>query len=159
MDPVAELLTPPPGYGTATSPLEWPPVRGILERAPAYWIATVRPDGRPHTVPRDGFWVDDALWYGGSPDTVHNRNILANPQAVAHVGEYAEIVIVEGAVAQGEAGEELRARLAAAHEKYPQYGPPPDPESFDTRGLLVLRPRRVLAWTHYPENCTRFRFG
>lgn len=159
MEPIAEPLDLPPGYGSVEEPLAWSAVRQLLEAAPAYWIATVRPDGRPHVVPRDGFWIDDALFYGGSPETVHARNLVADPHAVAHVGEYAEVVIVEGTASNEELDPDLVARVCAAHVKYPQYGPPPDPETWEhAAGLLVLRPQRVMAWTAYPKDCTRFTF-
>ena len=159
MEPIAEPLDLPPGYGEVAAPLEWEQVRGILERAPAYWLATVRPDGRPHAVPRDGFWVDDLLLYGGAPETVHHRNLAANPHVVAHVGEYAEVVVVEGTAAREDLPRDLLERLCAAHAKYPQYGPPPDPDTWEhAGGVLVLRPQRVLAWTDYPKDCTRFTF-
>ncbi len=158
MAPIAEPLELPSGYGAVSRPLAWSTVNVILEGAGAYWLATVRPDGRPHAVPRDGFWVDGALFYGGSEETVHHRNLAANAEVVAHVGEYSEVVIVEGTAGPEELDDELRRRVAAAHVKYPQYGPPPDPETWDARGLLVLRPRRVLAWTDFPKDCTRFSF-
>ena len=71
--PTATTLRFPPGYGTARRTMSWGEVRARLEAAPAYWLSTARPDGRPHVVPLDGIWLDDVWWYGGSPDTVHIR--------------------------------------------------------------------------------------
>ena len=62
MEPIAELVDFPEEYGKASTKLDWPSVRAQLERAERYWIATIRPDGRPHVVPVDGIWVED-LWY------------------------------------------------------------------------------------------------
>jgi hypothetical protein len=47
-DPVAELLELPKGYGRPRAPLAWAAVRARLVVAMRYWLATVRPDGRPH---------------------------------------------------------------------------------------------------------------
>ena len=54
----------PDGYGLPTSDdglLEWSAVQGRLVEELHYWMATTRPDGRPHVVPRWGAWLDDAL--------------------------------------------------------------------------------------------------
>lgn len=79
MTPTAELLDLPREYGKPKKPLDWTAVRQDLERATAYWLATVRADGRPHTVPLDGLWVDDVWFYGGS-DGLRNE-----PSAYAEV--------------------------------------------------------------------------
>ncbi len=92
--PTASSLRFPPGYGTATTTLPWPEVRARLESAPAYWLSTARRDGRPHVVPVDGIWVDDVWWYGGAPDTVHIRTVESNPQAVMHLPDPMQAVIV-----------------------------------------------------------------
>ena len=47
MEPIAELLDLPKEYGSPKEPLAWGIVRAELERTRAYWIATVREDGRP----------------------------------------------------------------------------------------------------------------
>ena len=158
MNPTVERLDPPPGYGQASQPLTWARVRALLQAAPVYWLATVRPDGRPHVVPRDGFWIDDALFYGGSLETVHRRNLQHNPHCAATIGDGPTAVIVEGDAGGTTLDRDAAVRLAAAHEKYPQYGLPPDPDTIDVSTLLVLRPRRVMAWTAYPADCTRFTF-
>ena len=157
MTPRASLLSLPKGYGTPSTPLSWEDVRERLARSPAYWLASTRADGRPHVVARDGIWLDDALWYGGSEDTVHTRNIRKEPRVVAHIGDGKEAIIVEGAVAHIVlAAEAARDLAAAAMRKYPQYGRI-DPASYGD-GVWVLRPARVLAWTRFPTDATRFDF-
>jgi hypothetical protein len=159
MEPTAELLDLPKEYGTPKVVLAWPVVREKLEAATVYWLATTRPDGRPHVVPRDGIWVDDALWYGGAEETIHHRNVQANRSVVVSIGEGLQAVIVEGEVpAAPQIDGAVAERLAKAQaEKYPQYGPA-SPEQFRGPGALMVRPRRVIAWTEYPTNATRFRF-
>jgi hypothetical protein len=74
-----------------------------------------------------------------------------------HVGDGQEAIIVEGTVEIAKPTEAEAARLAdASFAKYPQYGPM-DPKVY-LGGVSVLRPRRVLAWTSFTENATRFRF-
>lgn len=155
--PIAEQLDIPPEYGNPTARLEWADVEARLEVAAVYWIATSRPDGRPHVIPRDGVWLGGALFYGGVASTVHHRNITTNPEVVVHIGGHHEATIVEGAVDVETPTEELADRLVdLMFAKYPQYGRL-EPSMY-SGGVLVLRPRRVLAWTRLAENATRFRF-
>lgn len=156
-EPIAERLDLPSEYGNPQKRLDWAEVEAKLKEAPVYWIASTRPDGRPHVVPRDGLWFDGGIYYGGSPQTVHHRNVGANPEVVIHIGEGLEAVIVEGKVQIEKPTKEKAARLAdASYAKYPQYGRIPPTRYMG--GVSVLRPRRVLAWTNLPENATRFRF-
>jgi hypothetical protein len=156
--PRVEQLDLPPDYGSPSETLDWDDVRKKLEDAFVYWVASTRPDGRPHVVPRDGIWLDDTWYYGGSPDTVHNHNIESNPRVVMHIGEGLEAVIVEGESHHFIATPELANELAAAqNRKYPQYGKA-EADTYLTRGVLAVRARRVLAWTNLPVNATRFVF-
>jgi len=86
-EPSASPLPLPPAYGKPTRPMAWSDADDLLTESRVYWIASVRPDGRPHLVPSDGIWLDDALYFGGSPDTVHMRNVRATGRAAAHVGD------------------------------------------------------------------------
>jgi hypothetical protein len=155
--PRASHLSLPPSYGRSTELLAWEAVRDRLASARVYWFASTRADRRPHVVARDGIWLEDALWYGGSDDTVHARNVRETPQVAAHIGDGTEAVIVEGVV-QPRVPDPPTARslAAAAMRKYPGYGTI-DPVSYAT-GVWVLQPRRVLAWTRFPTDATRFVF-
>ena len=158
MNPLVEQLDLPRDYGSPSETLDWDDVRKELEEATVYWVASTRPNGRPHVVPRDGLWLDDTWYYGGSPDTVHNRNLVHNPHVVVHIGEGLEAVIVEGESHHLIASSDLATELAnAQNRKYPQYGKA-EPETYRTRGVLAVRARRVLAWTNLPVNATRFLF-
>lgn len=155
MEPTAELLDFPEGYGKATGTLAWTAVRAELERAQHYWVATVRPDGRPHVVPVEGLWIDDAWFYSGSKETVHYRSVAANPQAVMHLEEATKAFIVEGEVLPIDPAQTFVARLAKASRQ--KYGYAPD--AGEHAGFLMLSPRRVFAWTAFPKNATRFLFS
>lgn len=155
--PIVDKPEFPSEYGDPKQRLEWNDVEDKLRSAAVYWIASTRPDGRPHVVPRDGTWIEGALYYGGSPETVHFRNITSNPEIVVHIGDGQEAIIVEGAVEIEKPDAEKAQQLSdASFAKYPQYGRM-DPSMF-MGGVSVLRPRRVFAWTSFTENATRFRF-
>ena len=39
------------------------------DRSSTFWLATARPDGRPHVVPVWAVWLDDALYFATFQDT------------------------------------------------------------------------------------------
>ena len=151
----SERLSLPPGYGTPARTLAWADVEARLEAATHVWLATVRPDGRPHTVPLDGLWLDGAVWFGGSAETVKHRNLLADGRATLHLPDADAAVILEGrcelVTPEGPTVDRL---IAASKEKY---GSAPPPDAY-AGGVWRLRPSKVMAWTSLPVDATRFRF-
>jgi hypothetical protein len=163
--PVADRPVLPGGYGVPTTIsglLPWSAVEQRLVAALHYWLATVRPDGTPHVVPRWGVWLDGRFWYEGAPTTRHARNLATNPACSLHLESGTEAVIVEGSSVPTRADADgLGVRLAGAFEKYHDYGYSPGADSWSGEGgggLCVLTPRRALAWFSFPKDCTRFRF-
>jgi nitroimidazol reductase NimA-like FMN-containing flavoprotein (pyridoxamine 5'-phosphate oxidase superfamily) len=154
----------PDGYGLPESTdglLSWGDVEPRLIASKNYWLATVRPDGTPHSVPRWGVWVDGRFYYDGAPTTRHVRNVEKNPACTLTLESGTEVVIVEGvSTATSADPAELGARLAAAFEKYaPEYAPTADSWAGEGGGgLRVITPRRALAWFAFPTDCTRFVF-
>lgn len=144
--------------------VEWQTVVDRLVAAEQYWMATTRPDGRPHVVPRWGAWIDGRLFYDGSPDTVHARNLAADPRCVLHIGDGWETVIVEGSSRRSvpldaAAGGPVAAEFA---RKYGERGYAPEPDSWsgpDAGGMVVFTPAKALVWFDFPNDLTRFRFS
>lgn len=164
-EPSRERPTLPAGYGLPASSdglLTWDQVEPRLREARHYWLASVRPDGRPHSVPRWGVWVEGRFWYDGAPTTRHTRNVEANSAVTLTLESGTEVVIVEGESQATRADAEgLGGRLAEAFAKYADSGYSPGPDSWsgqDGGGLRVITPRRVLAWFDFPTDCTRFTF-
>jgi len=164
-EPRVDRPTFPEGYGLPTSAeglLSWADVEARLVAATSYWLATVRPDGRPHVVPRWGVWLEGRFWYDGAPTTVHARNLATNPACALHLESGTETVIVEGeSVATRADADGLGARLSAAFGKYRDLDYSPGPEAWsgeDGGGLCVLTPHRALAWFAFPKDASRFRF-
>jgi nitroimidazol reductase NimA-like FMN-containing flavoprotein (pyridoxamine 5'-phosphate oxidase superfamily) len=163
--PRADRPTFPAGYGLPSSTegmLAWADVQARLVAATMYWLATVRPDGRPHVVPRWGVWLDGRFWYDGAPTTVHALNLAANPACALNLESGTEVVIVEGESHPARApAETLGARICEAFAKYHASGYRPGADAWageDGGGLRVLTPRRALAWFAFPTDATRFRF-
>jgi nitroimidazol reductase NimA-like FMN-containing flavoprotein (pyridoxamine 5'-phosphate oxidase superfamily) len=157
LPPTAEAMTLPDGYGqSAKALLSWADVAQRLAQAPRYWLATVRPDGRPHVVPTDGLWIDDVLWFGGSTGTVHHRNLSRNGAAAVHLEDGTRAIIVEGQAALTTPSSEQARGLAALSTV--KYGFAAPIEAYRAT-MWRLSPARVLAWTDFPHDATRFTFG
>jgi hypothetical protein len=160
--PKAERPWFPEGYGIPASvkgTLDWSFVEERMAGARNYWVVTVRPDGRPHAMPVWGAWLDGKLYIEGSPETRRHRNLAANPHVVAHLENGSEVVIVEGEAAEaGKPDPALGVRLSEAYTgKYSSFGYSPGPDAWDNGGLYVIYPRKVFAWTKFPQDTTRWR--
>jgi general stress protein 26 len=155
----------PSDYGqtpeTLADLLGWDEVAQRIAGARNYWLATLRPDGRPHLRPVDGVFVDDTLCFGGSPATRWVQHLQQQPAVSASLPDDDHAVILEGraelvadpadpvAIAQGPAN----------RAKYPQYFGGDEPTPFHP--FWCVRPARVYAWslTGFPTRATRFDFG
>ncbi len=151
----------PPGYVDHPSGhVAWAWVEERLDQAVHYWLCTVRPDGRPHAVPKWAVWVDGSIYFDGSPETLHARNLARNPEVVVHLESGEQAVIVEGQarpVDRPEAG--LAARVAGAYRrKYSGLGYSPQPDQWDQGGLFVVELKAIIAWTKFSQDPTKFVF-
>jgi pyridoxamine 5'-phosphate oxidase-like protein len=152
--------SPPRSYGVPPRGgkfIEWAHVVDRLRDAEGYWISTVTPDNRPHTVPIWGCMVADDLYLEtGAPGTVKNRNLRSNQNVFVHLDDVNDVVIVRGRAVEVRPDRELGEGLAAAMGgKYKGYDPTPD--SWDAGGMWRIDPESVLAWTTMPT-ATRWRF-
>ena len=87
----------PPGYvDNPISEVTWEYVEKQLTEAKNYWLCSVRPDGRPHCVPRWAVYLDGKVYYDGSPETRHARNLVENSHVSLHLESGDEAVILEG---------------------------------------------------------------
>jgi hypothetical protein len=71
------------GEGSATT--SWVVARERLanpEHQRTCWLATTRPDGRPHLMPVIGFWIDGAMHVIAGEGTRKARNIAADGRCV-----------------------------------------------------------------------------
>lgn len=170
MDPVDRVVRPErpyvPEYGIPASDegtLPWAWARDRLVDALTYWVATVRPDGRPHLMPTWGVWVDEAFFWEGGLQTRRARNLAQRDDVSVSLGGDEAVVIVEGhAERVTEPDVTLEARLVAAFAKYAQpFDYTVDPANWRTGGLWRVRPTVAFGWTAhgYPRDATRWRFA
>jgi len=150
----------PPLYGLKT-PHQYLPFRHAERRlasARNYWICTVRPDGRPHSIPVWGFWLDGCLYFGTARSSRKARNLAKNPALSIHLDSGDDVIILEGQAVEVDLTHKptFKKLDAVSRAKYKM----PImivPESI----LYSVRPRLVLAWTEkdFPSNATRWSFN
>ncbi len=149
----------PEGYGLPTTDeglLDWAQVRERLVASKHYWLATVRPDGRPHVIPRWGVWVDDHFYYDGAPTTRHARNLAANTNASLHLEDGWQAVMLDGVSEPARADADgLGARLSEAFRKYHDdgYSPAPDAWAGEDGGDCASSPQDRDGLVPLPDGC------
>jgi hypothetical protein len=155
----------PEGYDVKPegSYLEWASVASRLVEALHYWMATTRPNGSPHVVPRWGVWLDNSFWYDGSLETRHAINLRSNAATTLHLEDGVAATILDGvSSAPDPVIGELGTRLSAGFQrKYRALGYAPEPDAWsgsDAGGLLRFSPKTALAWSTFPDDLTRFSF-
>ena len=79
-----------------TGLMSWDDLSAKMRDALSYWLATTRPDGRPHVVPVWGVWLDETFYFSTGPTTVNARNLAANPAIAIHLESGEDAVILEG---------------------------------------------------------------
>jgi hypothetical protein len=66
------------------------------DTGPAYWLATVRPDGRPHATAVGALWADDRVYFTSGPGTRKSRNLAADPRCTITVSLDDIDLVIEG---------------------------------------------------------------
>jgi uncharacterized pyridoxamine 5'-phosphate oxidase family protein len=90
-----------PSYGLLPSDggaglLSWRWAVDRLQKSHNYFLSTTRRDGRPHSMPVWGIWVDDVFYFSTAPDSVKARNLEGNPNCVISTEDASQAIIVEG---------------------------------------------------------------
>ncbi len=126
-----------------------------------YWIASTRPDGRPHARPVWGVWLDEAVWF--STGGLIGRNLRANPEVSVNLESGDETVILEGRVEITREPALLKRFVEAYNPKY-TWSFTPD----QVGDLYIARPRLAFAWicdgtgldggATFSATATRFEF-
>ena len=139
--------------------LPWSHAEQRLEKSRSYWICTTRPDGRPHSMPVWGCWVDGALWFGTDREARKAKNLARNPAVSIHLESADDMVVFEGAVEMVDPAELDKAttkRLdGISRKKYKM------PFTIMPGSVMYrVRPRVALAWLEkkFPYHSTRWEF-
>jgi hypothetical protein len=151
----------PKGYvDKPVSFVTWDWVAAQLAESKNYWLCSVRPNGRPHVVPRWAVYVDGKIYYDGSPQTRHGRNIKLSPNISVHLENGTQPIILYGiSVPSEKPSPELGKKLSQAYkEKYKDLGYAPEPNSWDEGGLFVFTMHECITWTNFLDDPTKFLF-
>jgi PPOX class probable F420-dependent enzyme len=123
-----------------------------LRTEPIVWLATTRPDGRPHSVPVWFWWNGATVLIFSQPDKPKVRNIRHSPHVVLALdsrddGE--DIVIIEG-TAELLSQPATEAMPAAFAEKYAalfqRVGSDPAKMAADYSQPIRVTPAKFIAW-------------
>ncbi|WP_421118165.1 pyridoxamine 5'-phosphate oxidase family protein [Aquihabitans daechungensis] len=113
----AEVLT-----GEDVEPIAWAEARRRIAEARFSWLATSRPDGRPHVRPCLTIWMDGQLHSTTRVDAAKGRHLAADGRCSMSVGTDDMDLVVEG-VAEFITDADHLQRLADAYRE--KYGWPP----------------------------------
>ena len=139
--------------------LPWSHAEKRLEKSRSYWICTTRPDGRPHSMPVWGFWLDGALFFSTGTTTRKAKNLAHNPNVSIHLESADDMVVLEGSVEEVDPKKfapAFRKRADAVSRKKYKMGFTIMPGSVFYR----VRPRVAWAWQEkkFPYHSTRWEF-
>ena len=152
----------PPQYGIQDAPegkglLPWSWAVERLAQARGYWLATTRPDGRPHLAVIWGVWLSNRFYFGTSSDSRKGLNLAANPHCAICPEQTAEAIIVEG-IAE-------RITDLAIIERFREAYAAKYAEEIDTQLFPAYSVRPLVAFAtlsdaeDFPVTATRWRFG
>src|SRR6202521_5893833 len=153
LEPVTELSA----FSSKNAvPTAWAQARADLQDAPAYWLSTVRPDGRPHVTPLLGIWLAGALYFCTGATERKARNLDQNPHCILTTGrnqiEDGLDLVVEGAAAKVSDAAELRRVADTFESKYGSHFTAPEGTWFGlgdairTGGAVVYRVSPIVAF-------------
>ena len=155
-------------------PIPWSRAKQQLEAAEGqmdahFFLATVRPNGRPHVAGVGALWVDDKFYFVSGAGTRKSRNLAERSECAISVNLPDLDLVVEGAatkVTEAKTLDRLAERYAAqgwpatiegdaftAPYSAPSAGPPP----WD---LYEFTPRKAFGVASAePHGATRWDFG
>ena len=112
-----------PGYGLPAAdkgkgllPWEWAVER--LTESHNYWVATTRPEGRPHVMPVWGIWVESVFYFSTGRESRKSKNLVANPRCVICTEKAEEAVVLEGSAEEVTDAAVLKRLGGPYHKKY-----------------------------------------
>jgi hypothetical protein len=152
-EPVADRPVAPGYFDPAQTDalLPWSWAIDLMNRARNPIISTVRPDGRAHTMPVWGIWLDGLYCLSTAITSVKSKNLMANPACTITSSVDPDCVVLEGAA-------ELAALpdgfTAAYRDKYGQ--------AIDEGPIWVVRPRVAFAFQaddNFARTATRWTWG
>lgn len=164
--PIRDRPQLPQGYITRAQKgmLPWASVQRMLREARYVWLSTTTADGAPHLVEQWCAWVDDTLFFEGSPRTLWARNLARDPRLGfgVQVGDRAAYGQAVVDVARG-LDRSTAARIARQYAaKYgAEFDYRPGVEQYAEGPVFRARPTKIIAFDvkRFNTSATRFTFG
>ncbi len=158
-NPIPSRPQVPTSYGISREPVgdaSWEAVAEKIAASRNYWIASTRPDGRPHAMPVWGVWLEGALMFSTSRASSKARNIAINLALSVHLESGDDVVVIEGVAVEAR-DSALLARYVDAHDAKYAFRPSTSPGGPVT---YALRPSVAFTWLEadYPGSATRWSF-
>jgi nitroimidazol reductase NimA-like FMN-containing flavoprotein (pyridoxamine 5'-phosphate oxidase superfamily) len=143
--PVADLDDRFSSPGTTAIP--WKDAEQLLHQADVFWLATVRPEGRPHVVPLIAVWLDDSLYFSTGESEQKAVNLAENDRVSVTTGsndlDRGFDLVVEGR-ATVVTDDAERPRIADAYAG--KYGDGWRLPAFDGVVVYEVKPSKVLGF-------------
>ena len=153
----SRMTTPGYGFEGAKSPpgkkMSWSAVERKLKQARNYWIGTSGPDGRPHSAPVWGIYLDRVFYFSTGDSSVKGRNLARDPRVTVHPELIDDAIILEGSVEKVKASPKLSPVWKSYKTKY-KWG-------VEGSDFYALRPTTVFSYTEpdFIETATRWSFA
>jgi F420H(2)-dependent biliverdin reductase len=124
------------------NPARWRTLEARLGRELIIWLATVRPDGRPHLVPVWFVWLEGKVYFATGSDTRKFQNLRQNQNVSLALPDATKVIILEG---EAHVADRLTMELVAEYffNKYEWDFRYDDSATFR---LIEITPTRILAW-------------
>jgi hypothetical protein len=98
--------------------LPWKWAEARLKKSRQFWIATVRPDARPHVMVVWALWLDGVLYFSTGRNSRKAKNLADNPHCTMCTQDTGEAVILEGTVENEKDVSQIRRFIRLYEKKY-----------------------------------------
>jgi nitroimidazol reductase NimA-like FMN-containing flavoprotein (pyridoxamine 5'-phosphate oxidase superfamily) len=139
------------------TPVPWAEACECLEKGSTYWLATVRPDGRPHAVPVLAVWVDGTLHFAASGTSRKAKNLARNSHCVITTSSDGLDLVIEGEAIKVHDRARLQCVADVYESKYDWHVTVRDGAFHDAEGAPTAGPPPFDVYEVVPT--TAFAFG
>lgn len=126
----------------------WRSLLARLSRESTIWIATVRPDGRPHMTPVWFVWLEEKIYIATGTETRKFANLRLNQKVALALPDPDRVIIIEGEAHVAD----YRTADALADYFYNKYEWDYNYDDTSDWRLIEITPHRVFAWGDEYDN-------
>ncbi len=108
-----------PGYGLPKGTkglLPWKWADDRLKKSHNYWIATARPDGKPHLIVIWGLWLEGVFYFSTGRESRKAKNLAMQAYCVIGTEDADQAVAMEG-IAEEEPDRAVRRKVLTLYER------------------------------------------